>query len=80
VIYEEMEQAVRQRLEALPPAARSELLHLLRLPDFDRADANGMFWGHPQSRGFGEFLIDLEEDRTLRAVLVGMLREDLRGR
>jgi hypothetical protein len=27
-----------------------------------------------------ELLIDREEDRTLRAVLVGMLREDHRGR
>jgi hypothetical protein len=37
--FEEMEKALRQRLEGLPPAARAELLHVLRLPDFDRADA-----------------------------------------
>jgi len=45
------------------------------LPDFERADRIGEFWGYPQSRTFGDLLIDREEDRPLRAVLVGMLRE-----
>jgi hypothetical protein len=44
-------------------------------PDFDRADRIGEFWGYPESRAFAELLIDCEEDRTLRVVLVGMLRE-----
>jgi hypothetical protein len=73
--FNEMEAALRQRLEGLPPAARAELLHGLRLPDFERADRIGEFWGYPESRAFAELLIDCEEDRTLRAVLVGMLRE-----
>jgi hypothetical protein len=47
-------------------------------PDFERADAIGSHWGYPESRTFAELLIDREEDRTLRAVLVGMLRESER--
>ena len=45
------------------------------LPDFERADRIGELWGNPATRTFAELLIDCEEDRTLRAVLVAMLRE-----
>jgi hypothetical protein len=71
----ERERRLRQRLDALGPAPRAELLHVLMLPDFERADRIGEFWGLPATRTFAELLIDCEEDRTLRAVLVGMLRE-----
>jgi hypothetical protein len=65
-----------QRLDALGPAPRAELLHVLMLPDFERADRIGEFWGYPESRAFAELLIDSEEDRVLRAVLVRMREVD----
>jgi hypothetical protein len=75
VNLDEMEAGLKARLEALPPAARAELLHVLRLPDFERADRIGQFWGNPKTRTFAELLIECEEDEALPAVLVGMLRE-----
>ena len=45
------------------------------LPDFDRVDRIGSYWGNPGTRTFAELLFDCEEDRTIRAVLVGMLRD-----
>jgi hypothetical protein len=75
VRFEEMEAALCARLEALPRAARAELIHVLRLPDFERAQRIGEFWGHRATRTFGELLIDLEEDKAAQAVVFGLLRE-----
>jgi hypothetical protein len=75
VNLEHVERRLGERLDALGPAPRAELLHVLMLPDLERAERIGEFWGYPESRIFAELLIDYEEDRVLRAVLVGMLRE-----
>ena len=58
---DKLERRFRKRLDALGPAPRAELLHVLMLPDFERADRIGEFWGYPQSRAFAELLIDCEE-------------------
>ena len=49
---DELERRLRQRLDALGPAPRAELLHVLMLPDFERADAIGSYWGNPKTRTF----------------------------
>jgi hypothetical protein len=67
--------SARKRVNALGPASRPELLHVLILPDFERADRIGTFWGHPETRTFGELLIDLEEDKAARAVVFGLRAE-----
>ena len=38
-----------ERLDAVGPAPRAELLHVLMLPDFERADRIGEFWSYPQA-------------------------------
>jgi hypothetical protein len=68
---DELERQLQAQLDAMPPAPRAELLHVLMLPDFDRADRIGEFWGNPKTRTFAELLIDCEEDRTLRGCSSG---------
>jgi hypothetical protein len=77
---DELERRLRERLDAIGPAPRAEQLHVLMLPDSERADRIGSYWGNPKTRTFAELLIDCEEDRILRAVLVAMLREAERPR
>jgi hypothetical protein len=72
---DELERELQVRLNSMLKAARAELLHVLMLTDFERPRSIGSYWGNPKTRSFAEVLIDCEEDRTLRAVLVGMLRE-----
>jgi len=72
---DQLEQRLRKRLDALGPVPRAELLHVLMLPEFERAGRIGEFYGDSRMRTFAQLLIDLEEDRVARAVVVGMLRE-----
>ena len=73
---DELERQAPSTPGCLGPAPRAELLHVLMLPDFERADRpDRRVLGNPESRAFAELLIECEEDRTLRGVLVGMLGE-----
>src|SRR5215211_5890375 len=60
---DELERRLQERLDALGPAPRAELLHVLMLPDFDRADRIGEFWDYPESRAFAELLDRLRGGR-----------------
>lgn len=44
----ELEALIQQRFDAMPKAARAELLRVLMLPDFERADRIGESWSYPQ--------------------------------
>jgi hypothetical protein len=47
--FEQMQQHLGQRLDALGPAPRAELLHVLVLPDFERV-ADPVLLGDPATR------------------------------
>ena len=46
---DQLERRLQEQLDALRPAPRAELLHVLMLPDFDRVDAIGSYWGNPKT-------------------------------
>ena len=76
----DLERTLRDRLDAIGPAPRAVLLHVLMLPDHERARRIGEFYGDPRTQTFAQLLIDLEESPHARAVVLGELRErELRG-
>jgi hypothetical protein len=67
---DELERWLRERLDAPGPAHRAALAPRPLAVRLDHADRIGEFWGYPESRALAELLIDCEEGRTLRAMLV----------
>ena len=77
---EDIERLLRDRLDAIGPTSRAVLLHILMLPDHERASRIGEFFSDPRTQTFAQLLIDLEESPHSRAVVLGELRErELRG-
>jgi hypothetical protein len=71
---DELERRLRERLDALGPLlAPSYSTSSCFLTRAGRPYRRVL--GLPESRAFPELLIDCEEDRVLRAVLAGKLRE-----
>ena len=55
---DQVERRLQERLDALGPAPRAELLHVLMLPDFDRADRIGEFWSYTERSLTSILIID----------------------
>jgi hypothetical protein len=66
---------LRERVNAISPAARFELLHALMLPESEGTARIGGYGSAASIARLAELFEDARRDRTLRAVLVGMLRE-----
>jgi hypothetical protein len=73
---EDIEPALRDRLNALGPETRAVLLHVLKLPDLERVRSIEEFYSDPRTRDFSQLLVDLEESSPqTRAVVMGYLRD-----
>jgi hypothetical protein len=66
---------LRERVNAISPAARAELLHALLLPESEAVARIGGFGSAASTARLAELFEDAQRDPALRAVLVGMLRE-----
>jgi len=65
--------SLRERVDAISPAARAELLHALMLPE-SAADRIGGYGSAVSTARLTELFEDAQRDPALRAMLVGMLR------
>ncbi len=70
-----IEQELRERLLAFPRPMRGAFLSVLRMPSWERADVIEKIYGSGRLREFSELLMDLEDDRYARTVVLGLLAE-----
>jgi hypothetical protein len=77
---ENLERLLREHLAALGPVPRAELLHVLMLPDYERAERIGGYYEDRRTRTLAQLLTELEESPHARAAVLGELRpRELRG-
>jgi len=70
----DLERRLHETAAATPPELRPAILNALTLPNDERAASIGVIYQDERTRPVAEVLIDLEEDRALRAAVVGELR------
>jgi hypothetical protein len=70
-----IERELRERLLAFPRSMQGALLGILRMPSWERADVIGKLYGSGRAKQLSEFLMDLEDDRYARTVVMGILAE-----
>ncbi len=71
----EIESQLRARLLSFPRPMRGALLGVLRLPSRERGETIGTLYRSGLAKQLSELLMDLEEDRVARTVVVGLLAE-----
>ena len=69
---------LRKAVLALSPEVRSTLLRTLASEPESRAEVIRRLYEDPASREMAELLMDLEEDRRVRADVMEVLNESLR--
>jgi hypothetical protein len=75
-----LERLLQEHLSALGPVPRAEVLHVLMLPDFERAERIGGYYNDRRTRTLAQLLIELEESPHAREVALDELRvHEMRG-
>ena len=70
---EDSERLLREHLAALGPVPRAELLHVLTLPDYERAQRIGGYFGDAHSRTLAQLLIEVEGSPQAKAAALDEL-------
>jgi hypothetical protein len=71
----QIERDLRERLLVFPPSVHIALLSVMRMPTWERADVIGKLYGSGRAKQLSELLMDLEDDRYARTVVMGLLAE-----